>query len=165
MINSSKYNISDITDYIILRLNSDEEFSLVNLKLQKLLYYTQAWNLGIKGQSLFDGKFEAWIHGPVNRTVYNRFKDTKSLYSLITTEDVLNKEALHILDKEDSSFVNYILENYAGCNGVELEAMTHSELPWIKARKGFSPTERCTNEISEQLMKEYYGRKWAEVNQ
>ena len=33
--------------------------------LQKLLYYTQAWHLAIKGRPLFEGQFEAWPEGPV----------------------------------------------------------------------------------------------------
>lgn len=61
-------SIHDITDYIILRVKSEDRFaSLINLKLQKLLYYVQAWSYGINKKPMFDGEFEAWIHGPVNR--------------------------------------------------------------------------------------------------
>ena len=68
-------SIHDITDYIILRVKSEDRFaSLINLKLQKLLYYVQAWSYGINKKPMFDGEFEAWIHGPVNREIYNRFK-------------------------------------------------------------------------------------------
>lgn len=42
-------SIHDITDYIILRVKSEDRFaSLINLKLQKLLYYVQAWSYGIE---------------------------------------------------------------------------------------------------------------------
>ena len=71
-------SIHDITDYIILRVKSEDRFaSLINLKLQKLLYYVQAWSYGINKKPMFDGEFEAWIHGPVNREIYNRFNSTK----------------------------------------------------------------------------------------
>ena len=61
-------SIHDIADYIILRVKSeDKNASLINLKLQKLLYYVQAWSYGINKKSMFTGDFEAWIHGPVNR--------------------------------------------------------------------------------------------------
>ena len=63
-------SIHDITDYIILRVKSEDRFaSLINLKLQKLLYYVQAWSYGINKKPMFDGEFEAWIHGPVNREI------------------------------------------------------------------------------------------------
>ena len=37
---------------------------ITNKKLQKLLYYVEAWNLVYKS-SLIDDDFEAWVHGPV----------------------------------------------------------------------------------------------------
>ena len=36
-----------------------------NLKLQKLLYYAQAWFLALQDKPLFDERIEAWAHGPV----------------------------------------------------------------------------------------------------
>lgn len=74
------YDINDVADYVILRLNQDEENNLlINLKLQKLLYYIQAWSLAIRGRIFFEGEFQAWVHGPVSPTLYNRFKTNKSL--------------------------------------------------------------------------------------
>lgn len=61
-------------------------------------------------------------------------------------------------------FINYILENYAGFTGVELENMTHRERPWQEARQGIDPTERCTNCISEDSMRAYYGKRWEEID-
>ena len=34
-----------------------------NLKLQKLLYYAQAWYLALYDVPLFDDPIEAWVHG------------------------------------------------------------------------------------------------------
>ena len=77
-------NVNDVVDYIILRVNADEQNVLINLKLQKLLFYTQAWHLAIHSDRLFDGEFQAWVHGPVNREIYDRFVGQgKSLYSEI----------------------------------------------------------------------------------
>lgn len=74
------------------------------------------------------------MYGPVSPTLYNRFKTNKSLYSQITTDDVVNKNVS--IREEDMDFINYILENYAGFTGVELENMTHREQPWQEARQG-----------------------------
>lgn len=157
------YNINDIADYIILRLTSEEDVSLVNLKLQKLLYYVQAWSLGINGSTMFEGKFQAWVHGPVNRTIYDRFYH-KSLYGFIDREDVMNPVVMESLAETDIEFIDYILENYAGYNGTQLEKMTHEELPWREARGNIALTSRCTTEISEESMKTFYGEKWAQIN-
>ena len=104
-------SIHDVADYIILRVKSeDETASLINLKLQKLLYYVQAWSYGINNKPMFDGEFEAWIHGPVNRAIYDRFSPTKYLYSEINIADCRNKNVK--LSDEDAEFIDFILENY-----------------------------------------------------
>lgn len=159
------YNINDIADYVILKAYQDGDRNLlINLKLQKLLYYIQAWSLAIRGKIFFNGKFQAWVHGPVSPELYNRFKETKSLYSQITVDDVLNKNIFTEIDKNDKDFIDYILENYMGFTGVELENMTHSELPWQEARNGISPMGKCVNYISEKTMEHYYGERWEKIN-
>lgn len=158
------YNVNTIVDYFILRLNSDENMNLINLKLQKLLYYLQAWSLGITRERFIDCSFEAWVHGPVCREVYNRFKDTKTLYSFITSNEVIDNTPEMSIGAEDIDFINFILDNYAGFSGAELEAMTHKETPWIEARKGLAPMQGCRNEISDELMREYYGYRWKQIN-
>ena len=157
------YDVNTVADYVILSLNGDENFSLINLKLQKLMYYIQAWSLGINGVPMMNAKFEAWVHGPVCIELYDRFKKDKNLYSFIDEEDVLDNDSRSKIDSEDVEFIDYILENYAQYSGVQIEAMTHSEDPWINARKGIKPMERCNNEITEQAMTDYYGKRYASL--
>lgn len=158
------YSVNDVADCILLKLNADEDCYVVNLKLQKLVYYVQAWNFGKNGDTFVKGDFEAWIHGPANRELYERFRENKSLYSLIGKEDILNKNAIGVLTEEDSQFIDLILDNYASFNASDLERMTHKEQPWLDARKGYGPLDRCTNVISKQSMIEYYGKRWKETN-
>lgn len=155
-------SIHDIADYIILRVKSeDKDASLINLKLQKLLYYVQAWAYGINKTPMFKGDFEAWIHGPVNREIYNRFNPTKYLYSEINVDDCQNKDVS--ISSEDAEFVDFILENYLKYSGAELERLSHSEMPWIKTRGSLNVNERCDKVIDPNLMIEYYGKKWDEI--
>ncbi len=157
------YSINDIADYIISRVKTeDKNASLINLKLQKLLYYVQAWSYGINKKPMFDGGFEAWIHGPVNRFIYDRFNSNKYLYSEINLDDRLNKDVT--LLSEDAEFVDFILENYLKYSGAELERLSHSEMPWVKTRGDLGVNERCNKEISSELMQEFYGKKWEEIN-
>ena len=59
------YSIHDIADLIITRAKAeDENASLINLKLQKLLYYVQAWSYGIRGEAFFGvSGFFRWEDG------------------------------------------------------------------------------------------------------
>src|SRR5260370_16151758 len=64
----------DVALYLI-RLAADEwEPDLLSpLRLQKLLYYTQGWHLGVFGRPLFPARIEAWTKGPVVRELVPRF--------------------------------------------------------------------------------------------
>lgn len=157
------YDVNTIADYIIQRLNADEDMNLINLKLQKLIYYLQAWSFGIKGERFVNSSFEAWVHGPVCRELYDRFKNSKTLYSFISIEDVQNIDSASCIETQDRDFIHFILDNYAGFSGVELETMTHKEKPWIEARGGIAPMIGCNNVISEDTMKEYYGERWKRI--
>ena len=138
-------SIHDITDYIILRVKSEDRFaSLINLKLQKLLYYVQAWS-----------------YGPVNREIYNRFNSTKYLYSEINIDDCMNHNVS--LSSEDAEFIDFILENYLKYSGAELERLSHNEMPWIETRGDLNVNERCDKVITPELMIEYYGKKWETI--
>lgn len=159
------YNVNVIADYVIQRLNADENVNLINLKLQKLIYYLQAWSLGMIGERFVDSSFEAWVHGPVCRELYDRFKETKTLYSFMSMEDVACADPASSIDPRDRDFINYILDNYAGFSGVELEAMTHKEAPWKEARRGLAPMDACNNVISEDTMREYYGQRWKRIQE
>lgn len=157
------YPVNDVTDYVILSLNGDERFTLINLKLQKLVYYIQAWFFGINKEKFMDAEFEAWVHGPVCRQLYERFKDSKSLYATIGIEDVIDKNAKDKFATEDIEFIDYILENYARFSGSQLEVMTHTEIPWIEARGNANPMDKCNGVITESSMKAYYGKKYEEI--
>ena len=154
--NNLGVDINSVADYLCFRL-SEEGSGSSQLKLHKLLYYVQSWHLALYDQPLLDEKFQAWIHGPVSRKIYDRFKDTKNMFSPITAEDIesdfsgLNTQAIYHIDE--------VLEVYGDYSGTQLEELTHSEEPWIKARQGLSRFERSERIISEEDMKNYYKQR------
>ena len=151
--------IDDACDYIILKLCEGGE-SLNHLKLQKLLYYAQAWHLAFNGgKPLFDGRFQAWVHGPVNRHIYDRFAGSKTLYSDVLESDMRTEFDLGKLNNEACEHIDGVLEVYAKFSGTQLEDLTHREEPWIRAREGFRASQRCEREIDEQIMAHYYAQQ------
>ena len=132
-----------------------------HLKLQKLLYYVQAYHLAYFKIPLIDDDFEAWVHGPVSRKVFDLLKDKSLLYvdlkyraegdDLSPTVQIQSG-----LTKEQLDWVNYVLGEFSTLSGPELESLTHSEAPWIDARKGFGPADRCNNIIPKSAMAEFY---------
>lgn len=107
-----------------------------------------------------DERFQAWVHGPVSRAVYDRFSGTKDLYSPITRDD-LDGRAITAMSPCSVQTVNEVLESYGKLSGSELEYLSHQELPWQSAREGLSEFERGDKLIDEDLMKSFY----AELNE
>ena len=138
----------DIANYFI-RLANETGSYISNLKLQKLVYYAQAWHLAIHDTPLFEEDFEAWIHGPVIPTLYREYKDfgwkpiIKDVQKPIFSEDVRN-------------FLEEVAEVYFACDAYELERMTHQEDPWFKARGGLSMDAPSNEVISKESMTNYY---------
>lgn len=154
--------VYNCADYIITKLADDKTSSV--LKLQKLAYYCQAWHLAFYKVPLFNGKFEAWVHGPVNVDLYRRFSGSKNLYSIVTLDDLTNGFTVeNNFTIEDVRHIENVLEVYAGLTGTQLEELTHREDPWIAARAGIPASARCTVEIDEALMTRYYAARVAEA--
>jgi uncharacterized phage-associated protein len=154
----NKMNIHDAADYIILKV-SEAGAGLSMLKLQKLAYYSEAWCWALQGRALTGSEFQAWIHGPVNRDLYDRFKDQKGLYSAATRGDIRKDFNPDTLDGDEKRHIDSVLEVYARFTGSQLETMSHEEFPWIEARKGYGPTERCEVAINPEHMKRYYSQR------
>ena len=150
-----KPSIHDVCDFIIHRATAGG-VALSHIKLQKLLYYVQAWKLAFDEQTLFDGKFQAWVHGPVNREIYDRFVSTKSLYSPVCAEDMRSQDFLNRLSEDDLAHIENVLETYMAFSGTQLEEMTHKEQPWIEARVGLPDNARCGNHLDEKTMMTFY---------
>lgn len=149
-------DINDITDYVISRFVTGE-MHLTQLKLQKLLYYIQAWHLAHADKVIVPARFQAWVHGPVNRDVFDRFKTTKMLYSSMTSEDIRpDFDSDSVLSEEQRGFINAVLDVYGDLTGDQLESLTHQEDPWIAARGKLKPDQRCETLIDENIMSQFY---------
>lgn len=150
--------IHTICDFIISEVTEGGK-PLNHLKLQKLLYFVDAWYMAFGKPPLFEEKFQAWVHGPVSRDIYDRFSPTKDLYSPITRGDMMEGFNPESISKAARLQIKNILEVYAKYSGSELEEIAHKEEPWIKARGNFPPAARCENEIDKDLTKRYYARR------
>jgi uncharacterized phage-associated protein len=119
-------------------------------KLQKLVYYCQAWHLVWEEKPLFDEPIQAWANGPVVRSLYDRHRGQFSVSSW------RNGDASR-LTPEESSTVDAVLGTYGGLSGADLSSLTHREPPWANARAGLAEGERGNRQIPHDAMAEYYG--------
>ena len=142
---------SEVAKFILGRFQSKGE-PINNLKLQKLLYYSQAWHLAIHGNPLFNERIEAWTHGPVIPTVFQQYKAFR--WSPISIEDVSAK-----LPPKATAHVEEVLAEYGKFTSWDLERMTHNEDPW-KITRGGLPADISSNSlITHELMKKFYSKQ------
>lgn len=143
-----KTTIKSVADYFIYQANKTGSL-LSNLKLQKLLYYAQAWHLASEDKPLFSGKFQAWVHGPVHVKTYHAFKSYgyRPINHEVDTPNVSPGVAI---------FLDKILDTFMPHDGWVLEQMTHREAPWLEARNNLPPDACCNEPLNEDTMKSYY---------
>jgi uncharacterized phage-associated protein len=132
----------------IICLARDRQIDLTNLKLQKLLYYSQAWHLVFEDRVLFDDAIEAWIHGPVVPSVFKRYRDYRWT--------VIDCDVTPVQDVMAIRHIKSVLDSYGSFGATQLERLTHRETPWIMARRGIPRDEPSHNVITTDSMKDYY---------
>lgn len=139
--------IFNVAFYILNKMGK-----MTTMKLQKLVYYCQAWSLAWDEKPLFDERIEAWANGPVSPELFDKHrgkfvvdKEDFSEYS----DDVFTAEQKETMDK--------VIEYYGDKEPLWLSNLTHQENPWKLARANLHNGERCSREITKESMQEYYG--------
>lgn len=145
-----------VADFFLLQLDQTSGDTISNLKLQKLCYYAQAWFCAVNKSQLFSDKIEAWAHGPVVPSLYNRFR--KCGLGTIPTGSIVT-QPLTDLHKTHIDFLEEIWSKYSHFSGTELELLTHSESPWIQAYGDRKAGSHCSEEITIKSMIEFYGNQ------
>ena len=143
------YRASQIADWILCNIDREAGDSITHLKLQKLLYYIQAWALVFSGRPLFEEPIQAWAHGPVVEAIFHKYKD-------YGWEAIGAPEEVPDIDDLAEQHIKSILAAYGDYTAKNLELMTHRETPWIAARGSLPPEARSSAQISHESMIEYY---------
>lgn len=140
--------IEDVAAYVL-----KQRGPITAMKLQKLCYYAQAWNLVWEDATLFDARIEAWANGPVITDLYRMHRGCFEL----NAGDIPggDPEALEPAERET---VDAVLDFYGDMTAHQLSDLTHREDPWLRAREsaGLSPMDRGTAEITTAAMHEFY---------
>ena len=137
-------SVFDVAAYILERMGK-----MTTMKLQKLVYYSQAWSLVWDEEPLFSEDIQAWANGPVVKELFDYHK-RKYKISSVSSGDA------SLLNKEQRATVDAIIEYYGDKSAHWLIALTHMEDPWIQAREGLDPMERGNKIIPLAFMANYY---------
>jgi uncharacterized phage-associated protein len=138
-------SVLDVAAYILKKCGPQSA-----MKLQKLVYYTQAWSTVWLDRPLFSDRIEAWANGPVCPALYQLHRGE----FMVEAKNSLDRSP--VLSPEETKTIDSVLDFYGGKPSQWLSDLTHSESPWMDARAGLSPGERGEKEITPAAMHEYY---------
>lgn len=158
----SLFSVSDkmlrVISYVFERLEE-----VTPLMLQKLLYFIQGVSYALNAKPMFTENCQAWVHGPVYPEVYDIFSDFK--YNPI--EDarfVIFECAEDVITEEECRTIDLVVNTFGEYGGKVLERITHEEMPWKLARKGYTDNIPSNETITMENIEEYYTEKNAEYD-
>ena len=139
--------VFDVAKYILTQTGT-----ITTMKLQKLVYYCQAWSLGWDEVPLFNEEFEAWANGPVSPDLFARHKGR-----FVVDPSFLSDIPDYAFDSDAIETMESVLQFYGDKEPQWLSELTHQEAPWKEARAGIPSGAFCNKVITKDSMQQYYG--------
>ncbi|MBL4613640.1 MAG: DUF4065 domain-containing protein [Magnetovibrio sp.] len=141
-------HVYDVARYIL-----EQKPGITAMKLQKLVYYSQAWSLVWDEAPLFPQSIKAWANGPVVGTLYGCHRGHFSVMP-----DMFPVQSPQEITGAQGDTIQRVLEFYGDQTAQWLSDLTHMEDPWRKAREraGLADGESGDPEITLADMAEYY---------
>ncbi len=144
-MSSAPASVLDVAEYIVER-----QGPIDSMKLQKLVYYCQAWSMVWLGAPLFRERIEAWRNGPVVRELFEAHR------GLFIVSSLAGGDATH-LSGEQKDTIDSVLAYYANRSAEWLSRRSHDEKPWADARRGLLPFQPSSREITLDSLRVFYG--------
>ena len=139
--------VRDVAQYILT-----QQGPMTTMKLQKLVYYSQAWSVVWDDDVLFAEPIEAWKNGPVVRDLWEAGKGQFRISNIYDGDP----SALSPAQRET---VDNVLAFYGKRDAQWLSDLTHMEDPWKDAYADGQNTE-----IKPEAMSEYYSSLEADAD-
>lgn len=139
----SSSDIHEVANYLILE---SKKIGITHKELQKLLYFSQGFYLAQYDEALFGDNMDAWQHGPVNSSIWARFKPFG--FSCLTVPEDASTTTL---DNAKKTFLAGIVASFLLLGQAQLINMSHTDYTWER-----NYTQGTNNLIEQDLIKEYF---------
>lgn len=144
--NSETAKIDVVVNYLV-----DKCEDITPLALQKLLYYVQGFYYAFISQFIFEENCEAWVHGPVYRDIYFKYREYRFDHiSVSETADDLN------LTVSEKAIIDSVIKHLSCYSGKVLEEFTHAETPWLATRGDLLISVSTDRKIEKKLIADYF---------
>jgi len=124
------YSAKNVAKLVLLFSHEQLVSDMTNLKLQKVLYYIQAYFLSVKNKPCFDDEIYAWKLGPVVQSVYYEYYPfvNNTIWDDKFTEECQSIEKC--FSYIDLTIIRKLVNYFAKKSAFELVNRTHEEDPW-----------------------------------
>ena len=139
----------EVAKYILKLTRPEWGDHVSNLKLQKLLYYSQGAHLALFGKRLFPEEIQAWEHGPVVPLVYRAYAEVGD-QGIPVDYDFDGT----VLEESERGVIEEVYEIYGQFSAWKLREMTMGELPWMESFEPFSEVQAISVRSLEEYFKE-----------
>ena len=133
--------ILDIAKYLTKKYKDEKKEEIDELKLHKLLYFSQKEYIMLTNDFLFEEDFEGWYLGPINKLIRKEFKLIK-----VGKESVFLKEI-------EQKIVDRVFNRYKDIDSYKLSTLSHKEYSWIKSRIGLKRGEKGNQKLLKEDIK------------
>lgn len=123
--------VTRIASYLLNRYHKQYGEIMDEIKLQKLLYFTQKEAIIRTGQPMFDAEFRAWKYGPVITEIHEKYQ-AQDLHEELSPESIVRWRECF----------DYIFTELAPKKTMSLVSLAHGEKSWNRARKGYGKYDR-----------------------
>ena len=149
LLSGTTTTMSKIDNVIQYLLNQCED--ITPLALQKALYYIQGFYCAFYKTLLFREDCQAWVHGPVYKDTYFRYRDYRF-------DPIGKQESFDVstFSSGEKAIYDSVIQNICCYSGKVLERFTHNESPWLITRGDLPVTSPSDRVIEKALIKEYF---------
>ena len=123
-------DVASIASYISERYRKEFGERIDEMKLHKLLYFTQRECIVQTGEPMFPEVLHAWKYGPVRPEIRLLYKEDR--LKTVPSDEVMQPYRA-VMDE--------VFREYAPSKPLTLVSISHAELSWKRARKGYSKYE------------------------
>ena len=133
--------ILDIAKYLTKKYKDEKKEEIDELKLHKILYFSQKEYIMLINDFLFEEDFEGWYLGPINKLVRKEYKSIKT-----------GKEDISLKDME-KKIIDRVFDRYKDMDSYKLSNLSHKEYSWIKSRIGLKRGEKGNQKLLKEDIK------------
>ena len=160
------YKVLDICRHII-NYSDEKGYGISNLKLQKVLYFIQAYFVCFteKKEPCFEENIEAWEFGPVVPVAYHEYKQygSNEIPKINTVMEINFGKTFNfkivpyddsVISTQDKQVIDGLVEKFSNYSAATLVSITHNQSPWIEAYNNGK-----NSVITIESMRAYYNGK------